>query len=422
MNDISLNNIKYQFPIFDNQPNLVYLDSAASTMTPQCVVDTITAYYTQCSANVARGIYDLSTQATTSYKSARADIAQFIGADTDEIVFTSGTTMSLNMIANGLTHTLTSGNTIVITQSEHHSNFVPWQQIFLRSNINNTDLRVLPILPNGSLDLDNLAQIIDNTTSILALPYISNVLGIVNPIKAIIARAKSLNPNIITVVDAAQAIAHIPIDVKDLDCDFLSFSGHKMYGPTGIGVLYGKKEKLSQLTPLLYGGEMVEQVATNKSTFKDIPHRLEAGTPNIAGAIGLAAAMRFIESIGYDKIATHEQQLLIYALTQLRKNFGNHVIFYGFDNSNKPNVVSIAQNHIGLISFTLVGIHPHDVAEILNTDHIAIRAGMHCAQPLHAKLNIGATARISFGIYSTTEDIDKLIISLQTAQKVFEKK
>ncbi len=402
--------IRQQFPMLAHNSQLVYLDSAASALTPQCVIDAQSQYYQEYGVNIARGLYDASTHATSKYESARQEVAQFIGARASQIVFTSGTTMSINMIAHGLTDSICANSRIATTIAEHHSNLIPWQQLSARTG---AKLDIVGITNNKELELSTLtnqefAQIITPQTAVLALGYASNVLGNVNPIAQIIKRARAINPNILVVVDAAQAIAHIEIDVAQLDCDFLAFSGHKVYGPTGIGILYGKTKALAQLTPLITGGEMVDRVSENNVTFKGLPHRLEAGTPNIAGAVGLASALEFLRKIGFDKVSKHAKELLDYTKDKLRKNFGDNTIIYTGNSEN-----------IGLLSFSFFDIHPHDVADILNTHHIAVRAGTHCAQPLHSTLGVGATTRISFGIYTTTADIDQLITGLGAVRDIF---
>jgi len=402
--------IKKDFAIFAQQPELIYLDSVATSLTPRCVVDKIVEYYEQYNANIARGVYDLSEKATEEFEESRKITAAFLSAHEEEIIFTSGTTMSLNMVAQGLKHTLKENDNIVVTAMEHHANFVPWQQLSRK----NEAFRVIDITNDGMIDVDDLARKIDKNTAIFALTHVSNVLGTVNPIKDLIAQAKKINPNIITVVDAAQSAPHQKIDVKDLDCDFLALSAHKMYGPTGVGVLYGKKNYLEQLEPLITGGEMIASVSQHETTFKSLPHRHEAGTPHIAGVIAFKEAIMYLENINFDQIHTHEQELTSYALTEITKQFGNDITIYG---PQSPH------DRASLLSFTLGNIHPHDIASILNTEsRVAIRAGQHCAMPLHIDtLGIPATARASFSIYNDKNDVDMLITGLKKVQKVFTK-
>lgn len=411
--------IKKGFAIFANQPELIYLDSTATSLTPRCVVDKIVEYYEQYNANIARGVYAMSEQATAAYEQSRKTTADFVHASEEEIIFTSGTTMSLNMIAQGLEHILRDDANIVTTEMEHHANFVPWQRMSRKLQIENRKeddaiFRVVKITSEGKIDLNELSKKIDKNTAIFALTQISNVLGTINPIKELIARARMINPDIIVVVDAAQSAPHITIDVSDLDCDFLAFSAHKMYGPTGVGVLYGKKKQLEKLEPLLTGGEMITTVSQDRTTYKDLPHRLEAGTPNIADVIAFTEALHYIDHIGLDHIHAHEKELLTYALEQLYKHFSETITIYGPQS---------AADRSSIISFTLEGIHPHDIAAILDSEfHTAIRAGQHCAMPLHLDtLGIPATTRASFSIYNDKNDVDTLITGLNHVQKVFTK-
>lgn len=414
-----ISQIKKEFAIFENQPDLVYLDSAATSLTPRCVVDKITEYYEHYNANIARGVYDMSERATAAYEESRDTVAQFVGAQSDEIIFTSGATMSLNMIARGLGDIAKPHSNIVVTAMEHHANFVPWQRAaqVITPDATTQDLdafRVIDVTSDGTIDCDDFERKVNKNTTVLALTHTSNVLGTVNPIKELIARAKKINPEIITVVDAAQSAAHRQLDVNDLDCDFLALSAHKMYGPTGVGVLYGKKKQLERLAPLFTGGEMVDTVTQNETTFKPLPHRLEAGTPNIADVIALGEAIHFIKKIGFSAIQKHDQDLTAYAREMLHKNFGNTVTIYGPTSSEERS---------SIISFSFKGIHPHDIAAILDSEaHTAIRAGQHCTMPLHLTvLGIEATARASFGIYNTKKDIDVFIDGLKKAQNIFTK-
>ncbi len=419
MNSIT---IKKDFAIFTQQPELSYLDSAATSLTPRCVVDKIIEYYEQYNANIARGVYDLSEKATAEYEESRRATATFLGAQEEEIIFTSGTTMSLNMVAHGLQHTLKDDANIVVTAMEHHANYVPWQRmsrkLLVESQKDATKgddiFRVVDITSDGAIDTNDLAKKIDKNTAIFALTHVSNVLGTINPVKDLVVQARKINPNIIVIVDAAQSAPHQKINVRDLDCDFLALSTHKMYGPTGVGILYGKKERLEQLEPFITGGEMVARVSHKKTTYKPLPYRLEAGTPHIAGVIAFKEAITYITNISFDVIHAHEQELISYALTELSEQFGDNITIYG---PQKP------YDRTSLLSFTLGNIHPHDIASILNTEsHIAVRAGQHCAMPLHIDtLGIPATARASFSIYNDKNDVDTLIVGLKKVQEVFMK-
>ncbi len=397
-----MKDIRLQFPIFQSHPNVVYLDSAASTQTPQGVLDAMDDYYRKYRANIHRGLYDLSASATEKYEQARQKVADFIGAEKNEIIFTSGTTHGLNVLARGLCKNLKAGDNIVLTSYEHHANLVPWQEYAREKGI---ELRFVEI-KEFELDLDSAKNLIDNNTKVVSFGLVSNTLGTIAPSKKILALAKDVGAT--TVIDAAQAVAHMPLNVKEFDCDFLVFSGHKMYGPTGIGVLYGKKERLDHLEPFFYGGDKIREVTYEKASWADIPERFEGGTPNIAGAIGLGAAVDFIESIGFETIQAHEQELTKFMIEQLSQIEGLHII--GTNN---------LQNRIGVVSFIIDKVHPHDIAEVLNRDQVCIRAGHHCAMPLMKKLNLSGTNRISIGMYNTEKDIEKLLESIQKVKTIF---
>lgn len=397
-----MKDIQSQFSIFEKHHGLVYLDSAASTQTPSCVLSAMDEYYREYRANIHRGLYDLSAHATEKYEEVREKVAAFLGAERNEIIFTSGTTHGMNLLSRGLCKNLKAGDNIVLTRYEHHANLVPWQEYARENGI---ELRFIE-LKNFELDLDSAKNLIDQNTKIVSFGLVSNVLGTIAPVKEIIGLAK--NVAALTVVDAAQALAHMPINVHELDCDFLVFSGHKIYGPTGIGVLYGKKERLENLEPFFYGGDMIREVTYEKSSWAEIPERFEGGTPNIAGAIGLGAALEFIKTLGFEKIQEHEQRLTKILIEKLLEIEGVKII--GTEN---------LENRIGVISFTLDGIHPHDIAEILNRDKVCIRAGHHCAMPLMKFFNLSGTARISLGIYNTEKDIEKCAESIQKVKNIF---
>ncbi|MBT6034264.1 MAG: SufS family cysteine desulfurase [Candidatus Jacksonbacteria bacterium] len=425
------NNIKKQFPIFKHHPQLVYLDSAATALKPQCVLDAISDYYTKYSANIHRGIYSLSEKATQEYEDARAEIAKFLNADPEEIVFVKNATEGINLVAHvWARRNLKEACTIGLSIAEHHSNIVPWQQLVKEKN---GELVYLDVDDNGELSpllsKEGVGGGLPKKIDFLALAHVSNVLGTINPIKEIISQAKKQNVPVL--IDAAQSAPHIPIDVKELDCDFLVFSGHKLGGPTGIGVLYIKKETAHAVEPFITGGSMIREVTKNESTWNTMPWKLEAGTPHIAGAIGLAAAVRFVKDIGLDNIKNHEEKLLKLLVDGLRNNSlqlpleargreenssirssddSNEVFIFGPEESEKRS---------SCVSFTVKGVHPHDIAQVLDEDTIAVRAGHHCAMPLHTYLNISATARASVWVYNTEEDIAKFLQSLERAVKKF---
>ncbi len=405
---LNTQSIKKLFPIFSVHPNLAYLDSAATSQKPQMVIDRIKKYYNQENANVHRGIYALSEKATSEYESVREKVVRFIGAsDTNEIVFTKGATEGINIIANGLDWE--EEDEIVITEMEHHSNIVPWQEKIKNSNLKfkiENILKFVPINEEGLLDLQVLHKIITKNTTIIALTYVSNVLGTINPIKKIVQEIKQLNQNALVLVDASQAVSHFPVNVQDLGCDFLVFSGHKMCSPTGIGILWGRKELLEQIKPYQYGGSMISRVEKYNAKFADVPYKFEAGTPHIAGAIGLGAGIDFLEQIGMKSIEKHSRDLTDYADSVLSKV--SNLEIYG-----------ASQNRIGCVSFNVRGVHAHDVAQILDEQNIAVRAGHHCAMPLHTRLGISASVRASFYLYNSKKDIDKLIEALEKVKKVF---
>ena len=403
--------IKKDFPIFQHIPELVYLDSTATSLKPTSVIHKLTEYYNEYSANVHRGIYGITEKASAEYEGTRNIVSLFVHAfRPEEIIFTRGTTESINLVASTLGEEIvTSEHEIVVTIMDHHSNFVPWQQLALRKK---ATFKVVDITPDFTLDINSLDKYITSQTSIFALPYISNMLGTINPVKELIAKAKQINPNIITVVDAAQAAPHHGIDVSDLGCDFLAFSSHKMLGPTGVGVLWGRYELLEKMPPYQFGGDMIEKVYTDKSTFKSPPHKFEAGTPAIAEVIALKSAIQYLEYIGFESISTHEKRLRTFAMTELKKTFNTDINFFGPTHSDRA---------AGILTFTFADIHPHDIAQVLDEDGIAIRAGHHCVQPMHAKLMIPATARISLYIYNDEDDIEKLIQSMKKTKKLFKK-
>lgn len=402
---MNVQEIRQQFPIFDQEVNghpLVYLDSAATSHKPVPVIEKVNDYYRRYNSNVHRGVHTLGNYATEGYEGARAKVRQFIHArSTKEIVFTRGTTSALNLVAHSYGQQVCAeGGEIVITPMEHHSNLIPWQQLAKRTG---ATLKYIDLKDDGTLDMDDARRKITPETKIVSVVHVSNVLGTVNPIKELARLAH--NNGAVLVVDGAQSTPHMATDVQDLDCDFFAFSGHKMCAPTGIGVLYGKKELLEQMEPMEFGGEMIDTVELHESTWKELPYKFEGGTPIIAGAIGLGAAIDFLNEIGLEAIAEHERRLVQYALERLNEIEGLNV--YG------------PQERSGLVTFNVDDIHPHDVATVLDSEGIAVRAGHHCAQPLMRWLDVTATARASFYLYNTEEDIDKLVDGLVKTKEFF---
>lgn len=397
--------IRQQFPILQEQVHghsLVYLDSAATSQKPIAVIEAMKAYYEHNNANVHRGVHTLGTRATEAYEGARAKVARFLNATDEEIVFTRGTTTALNFVAFGYARQVCGeGDEIVLTPMEHHSNLIPWQQV---AKATGAVLKYVPLQEDGTITLADVENTITDRTKIVSMTYVSNVLGTVNPIKEIAAIAHRHGAKL--VVDGAQSTPHLSIDVIELDCDFYALSGHKMLGPTGIGALYGKRKLLEIMEPIEFGGEMIDHVDLYESTWKDAPWKFEGGTPIIAGAVGLGAAIDFLTEIGMDNIAEHDRQLTNYALDRLSTIEG--LTIYG------PR-----SNRMGAVTFNLGDIHPHDVATVLDSEGVAIRAGHHCCQPLMRWLQVSATARASFYVYNTEEDIEQLVQSLQKTKEYF---
>ena len=398
--------IKNDFPIFRHNLGLVYLDNAATSQRPASVINAVKNFTERDNANIGRGVYSLAERAMKKYGDARKVVADFINVDANEIIFTKNTTESLNLLAYTLPAILPKNkNEIFLTEMEHHSNLVPWQQLAKR---NGFKLKFIKIKPDFTLDIDDLKSKLTDKTAIAAVTHVSNVLGTINPINEIVKLAKSKGA--ITVIDAAQAIQHLKIDVKEFDCDFLAFSGHKVLGPNGIGVLFGRKELLEKLPPFNFGGGMIETVDFQNSTWTKIPEKFEAGTQNIAEAVGLAESLNYIKKIGLENIREWEHFLLKYALKRIKEVPGIKIYNPG------------AGSSVSIVSFNLPGIHPHDVAELLNEKKIAIRAGHCCAIPLMEILKTkGGVCRASFSLYNTLEDIDLLVDALKEIQKRFEK-
>lgn len=394
---------KKDFPIFEYHPDLIYLDSAATSQRPKQVIKALTNFYEKENANIHRGAYTLSEEATKKYNKARKKVAEFINAKQNEIVFTKNATESFNLLSNTLQEIIPKEkDEIVLTEMEHHSNLVPWQQFAKK---NNFKLKFIPITENYELDYKEAEKIINEKTAIVSFTWVSNVFGTINNIEKIISIAKKNNS--ITIIDAAQAVQHLKTDVKKLDCDFLAFSSHKMLGPTGVGVLYGKEDLLNKIPPFQFGGGMISSVSYEESSFLKAPEKFEAGTQNYGEVIALGKAIEYIEDKGLENIGKYEKEIFEYALNELKKLEKIKIYNPGKENS------------ISLISFNLEGIHPHDVASILNEENIAIRAGHHCCMPLMKKLGISGTCRASFSIYNTKEDVDKLIEGLKKVQEIF---
>ncbi len=405
-----VNKIRKDFPLLQRNINgkpIVYLDSAATSLKPQPMLDAMWQYYTQYSANIHRGIYSISEEATAAYDQSRKKIANFIGCTkVDEVIFTRGTTESLNLIASTYgKQQISSGHSIVTTMLEHHANFIPWQQLAKETK---AKFVVIPVDKSGIIEQHLLNKYVTRTTKIFAFSAASNVLGTVQNVPSIVSAVRSIAPDCCIVVDAAQAVPHSSVNVSEWDADFIAFSGHKMFGPTGIGILWGKYSLLESMPPYQYGGDMIREVYVDNSTFAAPPQKFEAGTPDIGEAIGLGAAIDYIESLGVKNIRNHEHEIAVYALKEMNKIEG--VTIYGPENPDQRGSV---------ISFTMKGSHPHDIAQILNEDNICIRAGHHCAMPLHTSLAIAATARLSLYAYTSKQDIDTFISGLKKVKKIF---
>lgn len=402
----SLADLRADFPALDQQVNghpLAYLDNAATTHKPRQVIEAVANYYERDNSNVHRGVHELSQRATVAFEAAREKVRAFINAaNKDEIVFTRGTTEAINLVANAWGGAnLGEGDEILITELEHHSNIVPWQMLAQRSG---AVVKVAPINDAGELELEALADLLSPRTRMVALNYVSNTLGSINPVAEVVRLAHDAGA--LVLVDAAQATPHLAVDVQELDCDFLAFSGHKVYGPTGIGALFGRAELLEAMPPWQGGGDMIEQVSFSGSTYAHPPARFEAGTPNVAGVVGLGAAIDYLESAGIERVATHEHELLDYAEGRLREIPG-------------LRIVGTAAEKTGAHSFVVEGVHPHDIGTVLDSYGVAIRAGHHCTQPLMERLGLVATARASFALYSNHDDVDRLIDALLKLTELF---
>ena len=399
---LNVEQIRAQFPVLQEQANgqpLVYLDNAATTQKPQAVIDALVEYYSTYNSNVHRGAHFLSDKATRRYEEARQVVAHYLNASrTEEVIWTSGTTESINLIANGVAQRLEAGDEVVVTEMEHHANLVTWQQACKKAG---ATLKVAPINDAGELDITAFKGLVTERTAFVAFPHISNALGTINPVQELTQIAKAVDA--LVLVDGAQGVAHGAVDVQAIGCDFYVFSGHKVFGPTGVGALWGRYELLQDWPVWLVGGEMIATVTYQDATWGELPNRLEAGTPNIAGVIGLAAALRWLQQFDADAILAHEQDLLTYATECASTIEGMRLI-------------GTAKNKIGVMSFVLEGTHPADVGFILDKQGVAIRTGDHCAQPLMKRLGVPGTARASFSIYNTRADIDRLFSAIKKAQ------
>ena len=401
----SIDSIRGDFPILHQQINgkpLVYLDNAASSQHPQVVIDAISQYYLKDHANIHRGVHTLSQRATDQFETAREDVRRFINANTcKEVIFTRGTTEAINLVAESFIRPrIKPGDEILISALEHHANIVPWQHVCQHTG---AVLKVIPITQQGEVDFHAFEQLINSRTKLLALAHVSNALGTINPVEKFIAVAKQHGVPVL--LDGAQAIAHKRVDVQKLDCDFYCFSGHKLCGPTGIGVLYGREALLEAMPPWQGGGDMILTVSFDKTTYNQLPWKFEAGTPHIAGAIGLGAALRYLNMLGIDNIAAYEQHLLDYATEQLSTIKGLRII-------------GTAEHKAAVVSFVVDGVHPHDLGTILDTEGVAIRTGHHCAMPVMSFYRIPATARASFAFYNTLAEVDNLVAAVHHAREV----
>jgi cysteine desulfurase / selenocysteine lyase len=398
--------IRGDFPILAQQVHgkpLIYLDNAATSQKPECVIETLTRFYQMDNANIHRGVHQLSERSTQSYEAARGKVQRFLNAaHTREIIFVRGATEGINLVAQtyGRTH-VSAGDEIVISAVEHHSNIVPWQMLCEEKG---AVLRVIPINDRGEMEFDQFQKLLNHRTRLVAVSHVSNALGTINPVREIVKTAHGWNVPVL--IDGAQAVPHMKVDVRSLGCDFYVFSGHKVFGPTGIGVLYGRKQLLEDMPPWQGGGDMIRSVTFEKTTYNDLPYKFEAGTPNIAGVIGLGAAIDYLDQIGMDAVAAHEHDLLEYGTRALESISGLRLI-------------GTAREKAGVLSFVIDGVHPHDAATILDREGVAVRAGHHCAQPVMDRFGVSATTRASLAFYNTREDIDALVAGIQKVKEVF---
>jgi len=402
---LDVDRLRRDFPVLSQIVHgkpLVYLDNAATTQKPRSVIECEARYYAETNANIHRGVHSLSQRATDAFEAARDTVRRFVNAARrEEIVFVRGTTEAINLVAASYGLRFRPGDEILITEMEHHSNIVPWQLLCERSG---AVLRVAPIDDDGTLRLDAFERLLGPRTRLVAVTQLSNALGTINPLRRLIALAHAAGA--VVLVDGAQAVAHLPVDVQALDCDFYAFSGHKLYGPTGIGVLYGRAALLDAMPPYQGGGDMIREVTFAKTSYNELPYKFEAGTPNIAGGIALAAAIDYVEKVGLPAIAAHEQALLAYATGQAAGVEGLRLI-------------GTARDKASILSFTVAGVHPHDVGTILDDEGVAVRTGHHCAMPVMARFGVPATVRASFALYNTVEEVDALLHAVRKAQEVF---
>ena len=403
---LDVDRLRQDFPILSQRVRgkpLVYLDNAATSQKPRRVIDAVSRFYASENANIHRGVHYLSEQATVAYDAVRGRVARFLNAALPtEVVFTRGTTEGINLVAQSWARSrLRSGDEILITEMEHHSNIVPWHLVASQTG---AVIRAVPVMQTGELDLTAFDRLLTDRTRILALTHVSNALGTINPVRWMVARARERE--VVTVVDGAQSVPHLPIDVQNLGCDFFAFSGHKVLGPTGVGVLYGRADRLEAMGPWQGGGDMIETVTLEGSTFAPPPARFEAGTPMIAEVIGLGAALEYVEEVGHAALGAWEEELLGYATDQVRELAG-------------VRLIGTAREKAAVLSFVVEGVHPHDVGAVLDDDGIAIRAGHHCAQPLMRRFGLPATARASFAFYNTRDEVDALVRGLRRVRSVF---
>ncbi|MEA3449077.1 MAG: cysteine desulfurase [Bacteroidota bacterium] len=402
---MNVSDIRKDFPVLSQKvygKPLIYLDNAATTQKPVQVLKVIEDMYNKYNANIHRGVHYLSELCTTKHEETRQYIADYINAaSSNEIVFTRGTTESINLVANGFAETIINkGDEIIVTEMEHHSNFVPWQMVCKKKN---AKFVVLEIEEDGSISLEKLKNLITDKTKLIAVTHVSNVLGTINPVKEITNIAHE--HDIPVFIDAAQSIQHIKVDVKDMDCDFMAFSGHKLYGPTGIGVLYAKEKWLDKFPPYQYGGDMIDSVSIEKTTFNELPFKFEAGTPNYIGAIGIGAALKYLENIGIEQIAAHEKEVYDLAIEELSSI--ENIRFFG-----------TAKHKISVISFNIEGLHPYDVGTLIDKNGVAVRTGNHCAEPLMRHYGITGTIRASFGLYNTKQEAEMLVESIKKVSSI----
>ena len=403
---LSFSGVRRDFPILQRTVHgrpLIYLDNAATTQKPRAVLDVIDNYYTNKNANIHRGVHALSEEATNAYNNARHEIQAFLNARSDsEIIFTRNSTESINLVANSFGRTnIKAGDEILITHMEHHSNIVPWQML---SEQVNAKLKIAPIDDRGQLIMDEFEALLTSRTKLVSVVHLSNSLGTINPVKEIIDLAHANGVPVL--LDGSQAVYHMPVDVQGLDCDFYVCTGHKLYGPTGVGVLYGKEAILESMPPYQGGGDMIRSVSFEKTTYADLPQKFEAGTPNIAGVVGLGAAVKYLKNIGFSRIETHESDLLTYGTDALSSVPGLRLI-------------GTADDKASILSFVMSGVHPHDIGTIVDGEGVAIRTGHHCTQPVMDRFGIPATARASLAMYNTRQDIDVLVQALERVREVF---